>query len=149
MTESLKIRVSWIEYRDDIQGACTSSIIIIIYFWNVFLIQAQLGLDVCPDMKPLHKSLNTARMYKKFNVKNYSIFIITIYINFFHAKLGLEICQTLSFVHVSMFIAHSRSIPNQSGAGSKNGSSDLVQHPSQHETSWLATHMNFHPRASI
>ena len=35
-------------------------IIIIIYFENIHFFHAHLGLDVCPQMKPLHISLNTA-----------------------------------------------------------------------------------------
>ena len=36
------------------------SFIIVIYFQNVHFFHAQLGLNVCPDMKTLHISLNTA-----------------------------------------------------------------------------------------
>ena len=35
-------------------------IIIIIYFWNVYFFHAQLGLDIFPDMRPIHIFMNTA-----------------------------------------------------------------------------------------
>ena len=38
---------------------------IIIYFQNVYFFHAQLGLDIFPDMRPLHISLNTAHSGRK------------------------------------------------------------------------------------
>ena len=78
---------------------CVQPLIIIIYFSNVHFFHAQLGLDVLPDMRPVHISLHIA--HSKLQIK--LIYIILHTIPIFH----------ILYSHLSPCHHHISKAPNQ------------------------------------